>query len=266
MWIHPGSTVILRTKGEVFNRIAELMKTGREFAVATIVSASKGTPRKSGTRMIIFPDGSTEFTIGGGQLERTAIKKGIKAIKDDKEINFKVELKTGKSGMACGGEVEVLVEVFKTTLRVIIFGGGHIGLALSRILDVIGMPYIVVDDRRDFVTSERFPNATKVRLSAYDKVVRDLRVDENTYCVIVTHSHRGDKRVLGDLLKTPAIYLGMIGSKNKVKTVLYSIGKEGIKVDTERIYAPIGLDIGGDAPEEIAIAIAAEILKVRYKK
>lgn len=247
-------------------RIPELSEQGKEFAVATIINALKGSPRKSGTKMIVFLDGSTEFTIGGGPLEAITIRKAISAIKKGQNIKFEIEFDLQKSGMACGGKAEVFIEVFKTIEKIVVFGGGHIGYALSRIFNVINMPYIIVDDRVDFATVKRFPEALSRVHSGYQEAVSRIDVDKNTYTVIVTHCHKGDKEVLRDLLKTKAKYIGMIGSVKKVKTVLDELKKEGLKTDDKRIYAPVGLELGGETPEEIALAVVSEINKVKYEK
>ncbi|MGM0442145.1 MAG: XdhC family protein [Elusimicrobiota bacterium] len=250
---------------KIYNRINELIEKGQEFAIAQIISAGDGTPRKSGTKMVVFPDGKTEFTIGGGNLEELARRKSVKAIKSAENKNFSVEFDEEKSGMVCGGQAEVFIEVFKTPHHVLLFGGGHIGLALSKILDVTGMPYKIYDDREDFASSQRFPGAEEVDCIDY-KDTKDIEVNGKSYCVVVTHGHKGDREVLKELLKTPAPYLGMIGSVNKVNTVLETFDEDFIKENKDRIYAPIGLELGGDTPSDIALSIASEILKVKNNK
>ncbi len=246
------------------DRICELMKRAREFAVATIVSASEGSPRKSGTKIIVFSDGNAEFTIGGGLLEEETIKKCTEAIRKKKNEKIKIEFQEEKSGMLCGGEAEIFIEVYKMQEKTIIFGGGHIGMALSKLLDVLAMPYMVVDDRKEYADKERFPNACKVVVSDYGKVKQNISVQENSYCVIVTHGHKGDKDVLSTLINSPAKYIGMIGSKNKIQKVFGQLKGEGLNITDSRIYSPVGLDIGGETPEEIALAILAEIIKIKY--
>lgn len=239
------------------------MNSGCAFAVAAIIQASKGSPRKSGTKMIVFPDGKTEFTVGGGAIEETTIKKCIQAIKEGKNKKFKYKFNTE---MLCGGEAEIFIEVYKTSGSVIIFGGGHIGLALSKILDILGMPYIVVDDRVDFATNKRFPNAYEVKVISYENVMREVKITENSYCVIITHGHKGDKKVLSEALKSEAAYIGMIGSQNKVETTLSQLEDDGLNIKDGRLFAPIGLDIGGNSPQEIALSIAAQIVKNQNAK
>ncbi|NLB35174.1 MAG: dehydrogenase [Elusimicrobia bacterium] len=251
---------------EVHKRISELLEKGKSFALATIVEATAGTPRKSGTRMIVFPDSTTEFTVGGGPIEEGTILRALKALKTGEGGFYKVELKDDKCGMVCGGGASIFIEVFTQPSRILIFGGGHIGMALSKFYDVLGLPYYIFDDRPEFSSVERFPRAASTLTVSYDDPIKGFEVTENDSCVVVTHGHKGDKKVLTKLLGTSASYIGMIGSKNKVRTVLDKIRKDGIDVEDPRIHSPIGLDIGGETPEEIALSIVAEIQKVRYSR
>jgi xanthine dehydrogenase accessory factor len=250
---------------KIQNKIIRYVEENRDFAVATIVHASKGSPRKSGTKMIVFPDGTIEFTIGGGKLEQMTIENSIKAIEKGENTKIKIEFQNNKSGMICGGEAEIFIEVYKSAGLVVIFGGGHIAVALAKILDVLGLAYRVYDDRKKFADAKRFPNAQTTEVIDYN-LTGQIKLSNNSYCVIVTHGHKGDKEVLKALLESKVSYIGMIGSKVKVKTVLKKLEEENINIKDDRICAPVGLDIGGESPEEIAVSIIAEILKVKYKR
>ncbi|MDA3792324.1 MAG: XdhC/CoxI family protein [Elusimicrobia bacterium] len=258
----------MNQKSQIFKKIAQLSEAEKEFAVVTVVSATEGTPRGTGTRMIVYPGGETEFTVGGGNLEEIAKKKALKALKEGEDTLINAELKLkGNAGMVCGGEAELYIEVFKSSSEVVIFGGGHIGLALAGFFDILGVKYRIFDNREDFCSKERFPNAAGVSSVEYgDKIITEgLNIGDKSYCVIVTHGHMGDKKVLKSLLKTKAPYIGMIGSGNKVKAVMDMLAAENVDIKSaqERIFTPIGLDIGGDTPEEIAISIIAEIFKIK---
>lgn len=239
----------------VFKRILDLTRFGSsiKFAVALIVDKHGKSEIEIGSRMIVFENGSIEGALGGGDFESAVIKECVRAINKGSSLNFTYD--------GC----EVFIEVFKKADTVVIFGGGHIGLKLSKILDVLEMPYIVVDDRAGFAADKRFPNAAMIKLSLYSEALEKTPVDINSYCVIVTHGHRGDKEVLKGLLKTSAPYIGMIGSRNKVKTILKELEEEGVDTVDGRLHSPIGLNIGSDSPAEIAVSIAAEIIKVRKK-
>ena len=248
----------------VEQRLAELVSNDSEFAVATIVSAGTGSPRKSGTKMIIFPDRRTEFTIGGGKFEEDTINQALEAINTGENRIFKTEFKEEKNGMVCGGEAEVFIEINRSGIKIVIFGGGHIGLELSRFCDSLGLLYTVIDDRAEYASKERFPRAETVMVLPYDEVAGKLHITEKTFCVIITHGHSGDEAVLRSLINTPAPYIGMIGSVKKTAYVLGKISPDIKTADLDRIYAPVGLDLGGGTPAEIAVSVIAEILKVKY--
>ena len=178
-----------------------------------------------------------------------------------------MEFRADKSGMICGGKASIYIEVYLPSARALIFGGGHIALALSKYFDILKFPYVIADDRPEFASSERFPRADAViLLESYGNPLETIDISDNDFCVIVTQGHGGDKSVLEKLLTTPAAYIGMIGSSIKVKAVLDAVSASGLDTSDQRIHSPIGLDIGGESPEEIALAIAAEIQMVKNGK
>ncbi len=248
----------------VYKRVTELLREGKRFALVKVIRASAGTPRKSGAAMIVFPGGKTEFTIGGGRFESDAVRAAEEAITSGDNRVLEFEFREEKDGMVCGGSASVFIEAHSPGYRVVIFGGGHIALALSRFLDILGLPYTVADDRGGYSSVERFPGASAVYHISYDDPVKDIEVTPKTLCVIVTHGHLGDSRVLKSILETPAMYIGMIGSVKKVKAVKEELGREGFNSEDPRILAPVGLDIGGDTPEEVALSIAAQMQQVIY--
>jgi xanthine dehydrogenase accessory factor len=145
-----------------------------------------------------------------------------------------------------------------------IFGGGHISKSLAKVLDLAGFRVSVIDNREAFANRERFPEAADVHAEEYEEVYPKLAVNESTYIVIVTRGHRDDMRVLRWAVTTPARYISMIGSKRKVIAVVKELEKEGIAHDAfERVYAPMGLEIGAVSPEEIAISVGAEMIAMR---
>jgi xanthine dehydrogenase accessory factor len=149
-----------------------------------------------------------------------------------------------------------------------VFGAGHCGEKLVPVLSMIGFSTVVVDDRADFADRERFSTADQVVVAAsFDRVVDTLPLDEDSYVVIVTRGHLHDKNILAQALRTPAGYIGMIGSKTKVAKAFQALQEEGfLPDDLARVHAPIGLSIGGETPEEIAVSIAAQLIQVRAGK
>jgi xanthine dehydrogenase accessory factor len=168
------------------------------------------------------------------------------------------------NGLICGGQLEVLVECITPQPSALVFGGGHISKSLAKVLDLAGFKVSVIDDREAYANPERFPEAVAIHAEEYEDVFPKLTVNESTYIVIVTRGHRDDMRVLRWAVGTPARYVAMIGSKRKTIGVVKELEKEGIpRAAFERVFAPMGLEIGAVSPEEIAISVGAEMIAVR---
>ena len=168
------------------------------------------------------------------------------------------------NGLICGGQLDIFVEPVLPVPHAFIFGAGHISKSLSKAATLAGFSTVVVDNRDSFANRERFPEAAEVHAGEYEEVFPKLAINETSYVVIVTRGHRDDMRVLKLAIATPARYIAMIGSKRKVLNVIRELEKEGVaRTAFERIHAPMGLDIGAISPEEIAIAVAAEMIAVR---
>lgn len=167
--------------------------------------------------------------------------------------------------LAAGVPAKTYVQPVGARGKAMVFGAGHCGERIVPVLSMLGFFTTVVDDRADFANSERFPAADRIMVpQSFDDVVETLSVDDDTYLVIVTRGHQYDKSVLAQALKTPARYIGMMGSKKKVAEIFSALRQEGFSpADIARVHAPIGLPIGGETPEEIAISIAAELIEVR---
>ena len=152
--------------------------------------------------------------------------------------------------------------------RVYLFGGGHIGQALVPVLSRLTFPCVVIDDRNDFCNNTLFPLANETILSSFTDIFKQIMVGPSDYIVIITRGHQNDYEVLAQALHTPACYIGMVGSQRKVSAAFDRLTREDgfNESDIKRIYAPIGLDIGADTPEEIAVSIAAQLIKIRSQK
>jgi xanthine dehydrogenase accessory factor len=269
--LHGDSTPRARRRrgaGEnIFQRIADLHQERAPFALATLIHAEESTPRNTGARMVIFPDGTTEGTIGGGALEKLVTEDGVRLLGEGKSERIHYDLGTGKKGVAtgmiCGGKVEVLIESFSSFSRLFIFGAGHVGRMLAELAEVLGMAYWVIDNREEYTGRELFPGAAGVLHAEFSESFEQLPIDENSFIVIVTYGHQFDGVCLEGALETDARYIVMIGSRKKVRTILDNLGKKGVNVQDERVYAPVGLELGDSSPEEIGISILAEILKIK---
>lgn len=252
---------------EVFEKVTELLRGGGTIALASIVSASGSTPQRSGARMIVDAAGKTYFTVGGGGFEAAVARDAVEAIARRTSLVKEYDL-SGAAGndleMACGGKSTVVIEVLRPPQRLVIFGAGHVGRALALTAGDLGFAVSVVDDRKEHLSPELYPEGVGlVRApSEYDGELPEL--DESCYVVILTRSHLTDYRVLRHAVERETAYLGMIGSRKKVRGALEKLKSEGVpSAALDRVRAPIGLDIGSKTPKEIAISILAEIIRTR---
>lgn len=255
----------------IFKEIVKAQEEKRDFAVVTIVKAEGSTPRGESAKMLVFPDGSSFGTVGGGILEARAIQEALKAIEKGKSTLVEYSLDDEKEEglpMKCGGDVQLFIEVFKEKPQLIIVGAGHVGRALCRIASMLDFDITVIDDRKEWANRDRFPGASNIIVEKdMAKIFESIQTGNNTYVVIATRGHMHDKEALAAALKRETRYIGMIGSPRKVKEVFAQLMGEGFQKEVlERVYSPIGLDIGGETPEEIAVSIIAEILMVKYNR
>jgi xanthine dehydrogenase accessory factor len=168
------------------------------------------------------------------------------------------------TGLVCGGTLEVFIEPILPPALLYIFGAGHVALNLCKTAANAGFEPIVIDDRTSYATKERFPDAREVHALEFDEAIQRHDPNEGSYIVIVTRGHRDDMRTLRWAVQTRARYVGMIGSRRKVIEIFKVLRQEGLDAHLfERVHAPIGIDIGAVTPEEIAVAITAELIAIR---
>jgi xanthine dehydrogenase accessory factor len=233
---------------DLFEEIVKMRRAGQRAALATIVHTNGSIPSYESSRMLVREDGSISGTIGGGCVEAEvwAAAKDVMQMESPRKMIFNLNNEASyDNGLICGGTLEVFVEPILPQPVVYLFGGG------------------VVDDRESFANKERFPMAQDIHTS-YEDAFAKIQPNVATYLIIVTRGHKEDMRVLAWAVRTDARYVGMIGSKRKVLSVYKALGEEGYKPEEfERVYAPMGLEIGALSPEEIAISIVAELIAVR---
>jgi xanthine dehydrogenase accessory factor len=168
------------------------------------------------------------------------------------------------TGLVCGGTLEVFIEPVLPPAILYVFGAGHVAINLCQVASNAGFELIVTDDRTFYATKERLPAAREVHAMEFDEAMRKHDPNEGSYIVIVTRGHRDDMRILRWAVQTRARYVGMIGSKRKVIEIFKTLQKEGLPAHLfDRVHAPVGLDIGAVTPEEIAVAITAELIAIR---
>ena len=270
---HPPS--ISRGVVDVFEEIVELRRRGVPAALCTIIGTRGSTPGREAMRMLVCADGTFLGTIGGGCLEAEVYEAAKEVIRDEKTrtLSFKLtEFDTPENGLLCGGEVTVFVEPI-TTPTLLLFGGGHISKVVCHLATLAGFRVSIAEDRAEFCTVDRFPEATGLHVGAMTTLAKELPLGPGTYVVIVTRGHKGDGEVLAGLAERAQSgakadqprYLGMIGSRSK-RTVLFRKLHKEVAVPQEwldRVRSPVGLKIGARSHEEIAVAIVAEMIAVR---
>lgn len=252
---------------DVFDELIHLRNSGQKCALATIVQVRGSIPSFESAKLLVREDGSMVGTIGGGCVEAEVWNAAREVIATNKPRHMSFSLGQDAAydnGLICGGQLDVFVECITPQPAAIIFGGGHISKSLAKVLDLAGFRVSVVDNREAFANRERFPEAAEVHAEEYEEIYPKLSITESTFIVIVTRGHRDDMRVLRWAVTTPARYISMIGSKRKVIAVIKELEKDGLSSESfDRIYAPMGFEIGAVSPEEIAISVAAEMIAMR---
>lgn len=258
---------------KVLHALNESLKNNKSVATITIVSSEGSTPRGVGSSMLVDEEGNIlEGTIGGGALEEKAKRDAIYCIKRNKslliEYNLDRDSKTGNIlPMACGGKVSLFIKVYNSQEKLILVGAGHVAEKIAKMASILGYFITVLDSREERLTSNLFPDVEYLILGDIVENLEKMEVDHNTSIIIVTHGHKYDQDALEVVLKSNAKYIGMIGSKNKVRTTFNNLLEKGyLKEELSKVYTPIGLDLGGETPEEIALSIMAEIQAVKYEK
>jgi xanthine dehydrogenase accessory factor len=217
--------------------------------------------------MLVRDDGSIVGTIGGGCVEADVWQAAREVMESEKPRSVTFDLNQDPkydTGLVCGGTLEVFIEPILPPALLYIFGAGHVAANLCQVAANAGFDPIVTDDRTSYATKERFPAAREVRALDFDEATKQLDPSETSYIVIVTRGHRDDMRLLRWAVRTRARYIGMIGSKRKVIGIFKTLREEGVPAHLfDRVHAPIGLDIGAVTPEEIAVAITAELIAFR---
>ena len=249
----------------VHRRIADLLRERHEFVVASIAEVKGSCPQRPGARLLVHPDGSFEFTIGGGTFEAEVLRDALAAFGEGGTRSCEYRLTKNDLGMYCQGVVKVLFEHYTPRPRLLIFGGGHVGQALSKLAAATEVFHVtVVDDREEFASREKHPTADEVLLTDRNFVQNVPESDTSTYIAVITRCHATDQLLVKRFLELPRAYLGLIGSEPKVRQFRKELMESGISEQSlGGLYAPIGLPIGGKDPAEVAISILAEIIQVK---
>ena len=255
---------------EVFAAVADALERGEPAALVTIVSTTGSTPQRVGATMLVFGDGRTVGTIGGGCYENDAFGKARVAIDTRAPQLVHYELSDDfaqETGLICGGQMDVYIEPIEPSPELYVVGAGHVGFHLARIAQEVGFRVHVADDREKFANAERFPTAAEIIVDDIPSWIAQARIPPHAYVVIVTRGHTNDLEALRALAPRDLRYLGLIGSRAKVARIYDALTADQMPADAlKRVHAPIGLDIGAVTPQEIAVSIVAELIAVKHGK
>src|SRR2546427_4705621 len=247
---------------DVYDELIRLRRLNQKCAIATIVQVRGSIPSYESAKLLVREDGSMIGTIGGGCVEAEVWNAAREVIETEKpkHLSFNLGQEAAyDNGLICGGQLDIFVEPVIPPPHAFIFGAGHISKSLSKIAALAGFSTTIIDNRDTFANRDRFPEADEIFAEEYEDVFPKLPINETSYIIIVTRGHRDDMRVLRWAVDTQARYVAMIGSKRKVISVVKELEKEGVPHPImERIYAPMGFEIGAFSPAEIAFSVTAE--------
>jgi xanthine dehydrogenase accessory factor len=252
---------------DIYEEIVKLRQEGRRGAVATIVNVRGSIPSFKTAKMLVRDDGSIVGTIGGGCVEADVWRAAREVMETEKPRTLTFDLNQDPkydTGLVCGGTLDIFVEPILPPALLYVFGAGHVAFNLYKVAKNAGFEVVIADDREAYANRERFPEARDLYAEDFEQAMAKIAPSETSFIVIATRGHRDDMRILRWAVQTRARYVGMIGSRRKTITIFKELQKEGIPANLfDRVHAPVGLDIGAVTPEEIAVAITAELIALR---
>jgi xanthine dehydrogenase accessory factor len=258
---------------EILRELVHFLENRKKVALCTIIDKVGSGPRDVGAKMIVCEDGKTVGTIGGGNFERRLINEALKALKEgkSKKIVFslyrdKVKVDAVDTGLICGGELTIFIDVIEPKPRLVIIGAGHVAWFLAKLADIAGFSLVIVDDNEELANRERFPMAEEIIMGNFNEILNKIKLNHCDFVVIVHGEPEHDYLALEKTIRKKPAYVGLLGSKTKVTTLVKRLNEMGVSAeDLKVLHAPAGLDIGAQTPEEIAVSILAEIIRERRK-
>lgn len=250
---------------DIYERIEELRKARTGFVLCTVVGTKGSTPRKVGAKMIVDGKGRIFGTIGGGEIEKRVIENAVEIFEHGKPKIFRHDL-LHQHGMCCGGTMDIFIEPVSMKKRLYIFGAGHTGQMLARLSVNFDFEIVLIDDRKEYLKDVNVEGVSKMHLP-FGQALQILPFDEQTYTCIMTYSHPIDRNILAFCMKRPFGYLGMIGSRRKVEMTkkMFLEGLNFTEQEIDGVDMPMGIEIGAEGPEEIALSILGKLIAVKNK-
>ncbi len=252
----------------IYQAILDAKREGRPAALATVIRSRGSVPRHETSKMLVFADGQMVGTVGGGELESRTIEASKEVIQSGQAQLESYSLAGPREDAVgvCGGEVEVFIEPILPPPTVLVLGCGHVGVAVAHLAKWLGFRVVVSDDREELCSPEHVPDADLYLPGEVSAVLSHASIDNQTYVVSVTRGYPYDVAAIPILLESNAPYIGVIGSQRRWATTVKELKAIGIEEEAlKRIYSPIGLFLGEETPEEIAVSIMAEIIMLRNR-
>ena len=250
----------------ILSELLAAQQAGEPVVLATVIKARGSVPRHSGSKMLVFGNGRISGSIGGGEMESRVIEEALLALADGRTRVLPyslVEPKRGDPGV-CGGEVEIYLEPYAPPATLFVVGCGHVGQAVAELGHFLGYRVVVTDDREALASPEIIPNADLHLPGSFTDALAQNPITANTYIVMVTRNVLVDRDIVPLLIHSPARYIGMMGSSRRWAETKRLLLEDGLSADDlTRVQAPIGLEIEAETPEEIAVSIMAQIIKLR---
>lgn len=259
------------TEEDVVSRVLVELRAGRAIVVATVVATTRSVPRRSGSKMLVFSDGGTLGSVGGGELEQRVKTDAMRSFNPTSSSASSlrtcaydlVDAASGDPGV-CGGTVEIMIEPKYPKPTLLIVGCGHVGRAVADLASWLGFRVVANDDREELATAELMPGANEVVAGPITAAIAVAGLDSRSSVVVVTRNVAVDLVILPELLNTDAGYVGLMGSRRRWSVTAEQLTNAGVtESQLSRVQTPIGLEIGAETPEEIAVSIMASVVAAR---
>lgn len=250
---------------ELYEEMLRLARLGEPFALATVIGSSGSAPRKAGAKMLVRRNGSAIGTVGGGRIEQETLAAAQAALAtgETKTLSFSL---TEDQGYACGGSMTIYLEPQGRRPLLVMFGAGHVGRAVTALAHTCGFRVVVVDERPDCAVAQLLPGADQIVCAPVPAAFQQLNLDAESSVVIATPAHVHDFDAVRGCLATAAGFIGLLGSRRKKETMHQTLLAEGFTdQDLQRIVTPVGLSIGAQTPEEIAVSIVGQLIANRRR-
>lgn len=250
----------------MYEEMVRLTRGSEAFVLATVTASSGSSPRKPGAKMLVRSDGTLLGSVGGGRVERETVEAALTALADETPRILEFVL-TEENGFACGGSMSVYIEPQGHRPLLLMFGAGHVGRAVTALAHGCGFRVVVVDERPECASNELLPGAAQVICTPLQDAFAHLQPGPDDFIIIATPGHHGDFAAVRGCMATRAGFIGLLGSRRKRETLLQTLEEEGFDLEQrERIVTPVGLDIGAQTPEEIAVSIVGQLIARRREK